>query len=131
MLSLFKLRSIVAFNLRSVHSQLSQSCFSTCSKKISTGLTGLQADSNSRQNLLELYTELNHKLSVLPEDFAYRKGMLVLLNSRKNLIENEAYSDLDLEAEIGEGQLEELVEQAEDELKLVEKLVNEWKPWEK
>jgi hypothetical protein len=37
---------------------------------------------------------------------------------------------LDVETKIGEGQLEELVDQAHDEIKLVDKLSNEWKPWE-
>lgn len=110
---------------------LSRLAFSTSSNKISTGITGLQADPSARSNLLKLYTEFKEKLSQLPEDYAYRKGMLAVLENRSKMIKNESFSDLDLETEIGEGQLEELVEQAQDEIKLLEKLSNDWKPWEK
>ena len=103
-------------------------CFSTSSTKVSTGL---KVDPISRNNLLKLYEDLKNKLTQLPEDYVYRKGMLVLLENRKKLIKDEGYSDLDLEIKIGEGQLEELVEQAHEELDLIEKLANNWKPWEK
>jgi NADH dehydrogenase (ubiquinone) 1 alpha subcomplex subunit 5 len=103
---------------------------SSSATKTSTGLTGLIADANSRQNLISLYSELKSKISILPEDLVYRNGMLAILKSRRELLTNEAYSDLDVETKIGEGQLEELVDQAHDEIKLVDKLSNEWKPWE-
>lgn len=106
----------------------SSSLFS--STKTSTGITGLIANSNARNNLLSLYCELEKKLKELPEDYGYRKGMLVLLENYKTIIKNEANSDLDVEIQINEGQLEELVEQAHEELNLLEKLANEWKPYE-
>lgn len=105
--------------------------YSTCSNKISTGISGLKVDQSARFNLLKLYEALKGKLCQLPEDYVYRKGMLAVLENRNKLIKNESFSDLDLETEIGEGQLEELVEQAHEEINLLEKLSNEWKPWEK
>mgnify|MGYP001809642535 CR=1 FL=1 len=99
--------------------------------KISTGISGLKADPYARSNLLKLYSELKEKLYQLPEDYAYRKGMLAIVENRNNLLRNEAFSDLDVENEIGEGQLEELIDQAKDEIKLLEKVSNEWQPWEK
>lgn len=103
----------------------------SCSNKIATGIAGLKVDPSARSNLLKLYDGLKGKLSQLPEDYAYRRGMLVVLENRSKMIKDEAFSDLDLENEIGEGQLEELVEQAQEEIGLLEKLSNEWKPWEK
>lgn len=113
--------------------RLSQRVFfsSTSSNKISTGICGLQADPQARSNLLKLYGQLRGKLQQLPEDYAYRKGMLAVLENRTKMIQNDAFTDVDLEEEIGEGQLEELVEQAHEELALAEKLSNDWKPWEK
>ena len=103
--------------------------FSFSSTKTSTGITGLIANPNARNNLLSLYCELKKKLKELPEDYGYRKGMLTILENRTKIIENEANSDLDVEIQINEGQLEELVEQAHEEFNLLEKLANEWKPW--
>lgn len=106
--------------------------FST-STKISTGLTGLEADPSARATLLNLYGTLKTKLTTnhdIPEDYAYKKTLLSLINHRTKLLENESLTDFDLENEIGEGQLEELVEQAQEELELANKIINEWKPWE-
>jgi NADH dehydrogenase (ubiquinone) 1 alpha subcomplex subunit 5 len=94
-------------------------------------ISGLKVDPSARSNLLKLYEELKGKLCQLPEDYVYRREMMGLLENRNKMIKNEAFSDLDLETKIGEGQLEELVEQAQEEIKLLEKLSTEWKPWEK
>lgn len=106
--------------------------YSTVSIKTSTGLTGLQADPSSRKKLLNLYCDLENELKCqnIPENYVYKKEMLSLLENRKKLLEKLSYSDLELET-IMEGQLEELVEQVQEELELVNKIVNEWKPWEK
>lgn len=117
----------MSFHLKTI----SRFAFSTCTNKISTGISGLQVDPSARLNLVKLYGELRVKLIQLPEDYVYRRGMLAVLENRTKMLKNESLSDLDLENEIGEGQLEELIEQAHDEMKLVEKLSNDWKPWEK
>jgi NADH dehydrogenase (ubiquinone) 1 alpha subcomplex subunit 5 len=103
----------------------------TSSNKIATGISGLKVDPSARSNLLKLYEELKGKLCQLPEDYVYKREMMGLLENRNKMIKNEAFSDLDLETKFGEGQLEELVEQAQEEIKLLEKLSTEWKPWEK
>lgn len=100
------------------------------SSKISTGLTGLKVDPSARKHLLKLYGDLETKLKQLPTDYGYRNGMLSLLEERNKLIKNESLSDFDLEIKMGQGQLEELIEQAEEEHQLFEKLSNDWKPWE-
>lgn len=97
--------------------------------KISTGLTGLKVDPSARKNLLKLYGDLEIKLKQLPTDYGYRNGMLSLIEERNKLINNESLTDFELEMKIGEGQLEELIEQAKEEHGLFEKLSNEWKPW--
>ena len=120
-------------NLRKLKSHRYSTFSPSTSTKISTGLTGLLADSSARSNLLKLYAELRKTLSSndIPDDYVYKKSMLSLIENRTKLIENELISDLILEEEIGEGQLEELIEQAQEESELANKLVNEWKPWNK
>lgn len=101
------------------------------STKFATGLTGLKVDPSARKNLLKLYGDLEIKLKQLPPDYEYRNRMLRLMEERSKLIRNESLSDFDLENKIGEGQLEELIEQAREEDQLIEKLSNDWKPWER
>lgn len=108
----------------------SQTTAAARASKISTGLTGLKVDPSARNNLLKQYGDLETKLRQLPVDYGYRNGMLSVLEERNKLLKNESLSDFDLEMKIGEGQLEELIEQAEEEHELFEKLSNEWKPWE-
>lgn len=123
-LQLFRLNRFNKFSLKtysSVHS----------SEKISTGITGLSADRFARKTLLRLCHEIKDELGGFPENYAYRTGLLALTNNRISLLENCEHSDVDVECLIDGGQLEELVEQAHEELVLLDKIKNEWKPWER
>lgn len=124
----FHLRKAL-YNFGNIKSRLFSQSQST-STKLSTGLTGLKVDPSARKNLFKLYGDLEIKLKQLPIDYGYRNGMLALLEERNKLIKDDSLSDYDLELKIGEGQLEELIEQAEEEHVLIEKLSNNWKPWE-
>lgn len=101
------------------------------SSKLETGLTGLPASATARADLLRLYDELATEATAgLPPSYAYRSGLLATLSHRCGLLQDlEGRTDLDVEREIGEGQLEELIEQGKAELELVRR-VKEWRPWE-
>lgn len=99
------------------------------STKLETGITGLKADVNARKKLTEIYEKLKAEaVSTLPEGYEYRRGLLATVESRMKLLGEPSRSDVEVEREIGEGQLEELVEQAEAEYELLQK-IKEWKPW--
>ena len=99
------------------------------STKLETGITGLKADPNARQKLQKLYESLKtDAITSLPEGYEYRRGLLATVESRMKLLGEAGRSDVEIEREIGEGQLEELVEQAEAEHQLLQK-VKQWKPW--
>ena len=125
----FHLRK-TSYAFSNIKSRLLSQSTASSSSKLSTGLTGLKVDPFARKNLLKLYGDLEIKLKQLPVDYGYRNVMLNLLEERNKLIKDESLSDYDLEIKIGEGQLEELIEQAEEENVLIEKLSNDWKPWE-
>ena len=67
-------------------------------------------------------------MKVIPEGAMYRQVVEATANHRLQVLEAEA-DPQKVEAAIGEGQLEELIEQAKDELELIPRMV-EWKPWE-
>lgn len=100
-------------------------------KKVSTGITGLPADVTARATLVGLYRELSTGLTALPADYRYRRGLDALLVGRLRHLEDASCSDVDVETAIGEGQLEELVAQARDELTLLARIRDEWQPWNK
>ncbi len=100
------------------------------SSKIETGITGLPADPSSRERLLKLYEQLRSEASGLPPSYAYRQGIVAMSEHRMGLLRDvRGRSAVDVEREIGGGQLEELVAQAQAELALLHKIKNEWKPW--
>lgn len=100
------------------------------SSKTETGITGLAASPAARSTLLQIYSQLANEAATLPEHYAYRQGILAMTQQRMALLADEqGRTDVDVEREIGEGQLEELVEQGRAELSLMEKIKYEWKPW--
>ncbi|KAG7165781.1 NADH dehydrogenase [ubiquinone] 1 alpha subcomplex subunit 5-like 1, partial [Homarus americanus] len=69
-----------------------------------TGLTGLAVATNPHHTLGVLYGKIMRCLQKMPPDAAYQKA-------------------------ISGGQIEEVIQQAENELTLARKML-EWKPWE-
>ncbi|XP_019347449.1 NADH dehydrogenase [ubiquinone] 1 alpha subcomplex subunit 5 isoform X1 [Alligator mississippiensis] len=107
--------------------------------KKSTGLVGLAVDSNphespkmsermERKHLRILYTKLTAVLQNIPKDAAYRKYTEAMINERLNMVKTEPDVQK-LENKINDGQIEEVILQAENELNLARKMA-QWKPWE-
>ncbi|CAB4029092.1 NADH dehydrogenase [ubiquinone] 1 alpha subcomplex subunit 5 [Paramuricea clavata] len=63
----------------------------------------------------------------MPSTAVYRTSTENLTKQRMKLVEMEANIE-ELEKKIGCGQIEEVIEQANDELSLAQKM-SEWQPW--
>ncbi|KAI7859843.1 ETC complex I subunit conserved region-domain-containing protein [Circinella umbellata] len=97
-------------------------------KKATTGLTGVPVHPNPRPHLIQTYNKSLEALSRLPTHAVYRQATESLTQHRLAVVENN--EDVSkIESLINSGQIEELIIQAEDELKLIGKM-EEWKPWE-
>merc|ERR1711988_176408 len=97
--------------------------------KNSTGLTGLPVVPNSREVLIKLYDEtLKLCEELLPEGTPYRYSVEKFTKRRKKICEEEKDWRI-IEKRINAGQMEELIQIAEDELKLIP-VMAEWQPWE-
>eukprot|EP00842_Homolaphlyctis_polyrhiza_P005769 jgi/Hompol1/6193/HPOL_004870-RA len=64
----------------------------------------------------------------LPDSSVYKTSTVALINHRLSLLESSPDVSA-FEKQLNIGQIEELIEQANDELSLVSKMA-EWKPWE-
>ncbi|ORX57452.1 hypothetical protein DM01DRAFT_1382005 [Hesseltinella vesiculosa] len=96
--------------------------------KITTGLTGISVQPNARPLLIETYNSTLTALSRLPANAAYRQATENITKTRLSVVESTESVE-EIEAKIGCGQIEEVLLQAKDELKLVGQM-EEWKPWE-
>ncbi|XP_072257678.1 NADH dehydrogenase [ubiquinone] 1 alpha subcomplex subunit 5 [Pyxicephalus adspersus] len=96
--------------------------------KKTTGLVGLAVSQNPHERLKILYTKIISVLQTIPNDAAYRKYTEQIVNERYNLVKTETNVET-LEKKINSGQIEEVIQQAENELFLARKMT-EWKPWE-
>jgi NADH dehydrogenase (ubiquinone) 1 alpha subcomplex subunit 5 len=96
--------------------------------KESTGITGLPVVPNAREVLLDLYQETLRQIAKLPNEAAYRHLVEKMVNHRLQILQSESDYEV-IEEKIGQGQLEELIQAAKDELQLIPKML-EWKPWE-
>ncbi|KND02943.1 uncharacterized protein SPPG_02022 [Spizellomyces punctatus DAOM BR117] len=96
--------------------------------KETTGLYGVPVHPNPRPHLISLYQRIIHTAERLPAASAYRQSAEALAKHRLAVVEK--HEDVSaIEQEIQAGQIEELIEQAEDELKLIPKMMD-LKPWE-
>ncbi|KAI8379514.1 ETC complex I subunit conserved region-domain-containing protein [Radiomyces spectabilis] len=96
--------------------------------KASTGLTGIPVHPNPRPHLIQTYNNTLKALSRLPSHAVYRQATESMTQQRLSIVESTENID-EIEQKIDGGQIEEVILQAEDELKLVGKM-EEWKPWE-
>uniref|UniRef100_A0A7S2S4N5 Uncharacterized protein n=1 Tax=Mucochytrium quahogii TaxID=96639 RepID=A0A7S2S4N5_9STRA len=89
--------------------------------KPTTGIVGLPVVPNAREVLTELYTKTLDNIKEYPKENTYRTSVEQITNFRLKVVkENE---DIDtIEETIDCGQVEELIEQAEEELDLMEAL---------
>ncbi|KAH7491547.1 hypothetical protein PRIC1_003042 [Phytophthora ramorum] len=97
--------------------------------KTSTGLVGLKVNPNARQDLIKIYRRTLEEVKILPPEAKnYRKVVEQITNFRLNVVESNEDEDV-IERKINCGQLEELIEQAEDELSIFPVYI-EHKLWE-
>eukprot|EP00741_Cyanophora_paradoxa_P004237 tig00000789_g4114.t1 len=95
----------------------------------SAGWVGIPELQNARdvlQNRLQLV--LDEVKTRIPEHAPYRKHVETIYNHRLSIVNKESERAA-IEAGIGCGKMELLIDQAEDELTLIPKMA-EWKPWE-
>ncbi|KAK1325018.1 hypothetical protein QJS10_CPA01g02273 [Acorus calamus] len=96
--------------------------------KETTGIVGLDVVPNAREVLISLYEKTLHEIKAVPEDENYRKAVETFTRNRLNVCLAEKDSD-QIERRISYGQVEELIEEAQDELHLISKMI-EWDPWD-
>lgn len=90
--------------------------------KKSTGIVGLAVETDAKPILLDLYAQTLAALQAVPEASEYRKTVETLTKERLAVV--QARDDLSaIEAAVGCGQVEQLIEQARDELKLIPTLI--------
>ncbi|KAK8956838.1 hypothetical protein KSP39_PZI001258 [Platanthera zijinensis] len=95
--------------------------------KETTGIVGLEVVPNAREVLISLYKRTLTEIKAVPEEEGYRKAVESFTNHRLRVCEEEQDWEV-IEKRIACGQVEELIEEAQDELKLIAKMI-EWDPW--
>ncbi|KAJ2159517.1 hypothetical protein GGF46_002973 [Coemansia sp. RSA 552] len=99
------------------------------SQKVTTGIVGLSVNPAARNQLIGLYQKTLEELKAkIPEKAVYRQSVEAITQHRLKVVEENEDPSV-VEKLIGTGQIEELVGQAEDEMKLISKMA-EWKAWE-
>mmetsp|Transcript_8285 Transcript_8285/g.10812 ORF Transcript_8285/g.10812 Transcript_8285/m.10812 type:complete len:109 (+) Transcript_8285:167-493(+) len=88
------------------------------SLKRSTGIVGIPVSPEPRQHLISLYQKTLAAAKTLPPGTAYRRSLLQTTAFRLGVVV-ETEDVPSIEKQIGCGQVEELINQAEDELKLL------------
>lgn len=96
--------------------------------KKTTGLTGLAVALEPHHSLGTLYGKLLRTLQKMPQESSYRKNTEEIIRQRAQIIKQTECIET-IEKQIGCGQVEELILQAENELMLARKMLT-WKPWE-
>lgn len=96
--------------------------------KVTTGLTGLTVAKHPHHTLGILYAKILRTLQKMPESAAYRKYTEQVIVNRSHILQNNQNIEA-IEKQIGCGQIEEIIVQAENELVLSRKMLD-WRPWE-
>ena len=86
--------------------------------KETTGIVGLEVVPNAREVLISLYTKTLKEIQSVPEDEGYRKAVESFTRHRLKVCQEE-FDWQTIEKRLGCGQVEELIEEAQDELKLI------------
>ncbi|KAJ3391402.1 ndufa5, NADH-ubiquinone oxidoreductase subunit [Lobulomyces angularis] len=99
------------------------------SLKKTTGLPGIPVNANPRPQLMSLYSRIIHLSERFPPDAVLAQSANAIAKYRLKIVENE--KDIQkIEEKIDCGQIEELIEQAEDEINLLPKML-EWQVYDK
>ncbi|KAF8168061.1 Ndufa5, NADH-ubiquinone oxidoreductase subunit [Crassisporium funariophilum] len=97
--------------------------------KRTTGVFGLPVHPNPLPELIKTYESTLSTLSPIPQSSVYRQGVEALVRSKLNIVQNASGDIGAVEKQLNEGQIEEALDIAADELSLAAKMV-EWKAWE-
>lgn len=97
-------------------------------RKTTTGITGLEVHHDPIPHLVQTYKSTLEKLSVIPETSVYRQGVEALTKHKLNIVQAANGNISEVEKQLDEGQIEESLDIATDELKLTSKMV-EWKAY--
>lgn len=90
--------------------------------KETTGIVGLEVVPNAREVLIKLYAKTLKEIEAVPEDEGYRKAVESFTRHRLKVCQEEEDWEM-IEKRLGCGQVEELIEEAQDELKLIDKMI--------
>ena len=90
--------------------------------KETTGIVGLEVVPNAKEVLVSLYTKTLEEIKAVPEDEGYRKAVESFTSQRLQICKEEDDWET-IEKRVGCGQVEELIEEAEDELALIAKMI--------
>ena len=81
-----------------------------------------------RMKLMKLYYLILQEISTLPDEYGYKRLVREMTRYRMKVVdENECIRTI--EEKIGYGIVEELIQQAHNELKLM-RIMQKWRPWE-
>ncbi|RDB29678.1 NADH dehydrogenase [ubiquinone] 1 alpha subcomplex subunit 5 [Hypsizygus marmoreus] len=97
--------------------------------KRTTGITGLAVHPNPLPELSKTYEATLEVLSTVPQSSIYRQGVEALTRHKLKIVQSANGDISQVEKQLDEGQIEESLDIASDELKLASKMV-EWKAWE-
>jgi len=100
--------------------------FCSTTVKDATGVAGVSVEPKWKEQLIGLYQQIQRDLTIMPEG-PYKDMVTKTTNFRLSIVEKHSEYE-PVEAEIGCGQVEELMSQAKDELKLIPIMALE-KPW--
>ncbi|KAL1525409.1 hypothetical protein AB1Y20_020268 [Prymnesium parvum] len=91
--------------------------------KSNTGIVGLEVEPNAKEILTSLYTKTLQELNKIPPTAEYRKSVEQMTKERLDIVKGT--DDLaSIEAAIAGGQVEQLIQQAKDELGLIPTLLS-------
>jgi NADH dehydrogenase (ubiquinone) 1 alpha subcomplex subunit 5 len=99
-------------------------------RKTTTGITGLAVHPDPLPELCKIYQatlSLLSPSSSIPPNSVYRQSVEALTRHKLTIVQRANGDIAAAEKELGEGQIEESLDIASDELRLVSKMI-EWKP---
>ncbi|EMD41832.1 hypothetical protein CERSUDRAFT_110397 [Gelatoporia subvermispora B] len=108
--------------------RLTRPVFNQVVKK-TTGFTGLKVHHDPLPELKQTYESTLTKLSSIPATSVYRQGVEALTRHKLNIVQTANGNIAEVEKQLDEGQIEEVLDVAKDELSLVENMI-QWKAWE-
>ncbi|EAU93017.1 NADH2 dehydrogenase [Coprinopsis cinerea okayama7 len=97
--------------------------------KQTTGIKGLNVHPNPLPELVKTYQTTLSVLSQIPPTSVYRQGVEALTRQRLKIVEDSNGDIAAVESQLQDGQIEQSLNIAADELSLANKML-QWKAWE-